>query len=81
MVNRLGSLAAQFPNPVNSSFSTSSTTMAPVSVREKKEYDYVVIGGGSGGIASARRAGQYGAKAIVIENKRLGGTCVNVGYV
>ena len=46
-----------------------------------KEYDYVVVGGGSGGIASARRAGQYGAKAVVIEGKRLGGTCVNVGCV
>jgi len=52
--------------------------MAPIA----KECDYLVIGGGSGGIASARRAsGQYGAKTIVIENKRLGGTCVNVGCV
>lgn len=50
--------------------------MAPIS----KECDYLVLGGGSGGLASARRAsGQYGAKTIVIENKRLGGTCVNVG--
>jgi glutathione reductase (NADPH) len=47
-----------------------------------KECDYLVIGGGSGGLASARRAsGWYGAKTIVVESKRLGGTCVNVGYV
>lgn len=47
-----------------------------------KEADYLVIGGGSGGIASARKASSaYGAKVIVIENKRLGGTCVNVGCV
>lgn len=44
-------------------------------------YDYLVIGGGSGGIASARRAAQYGASVALIENKRMGGTCVNVGCV
>lgn len=44
-------------------------------------YDYLVIGGGSGGLASARRAALLGAKAAVIEHGRLGGTCVNVGCV
>ena len=44
-------------------------------------FDYVVIGGGSGGIASARRAAQHGAKVAVIEGSKLGGTCVNVGCV
>jgi glutathione reductase (NADPH) len=44
-------------------------------------FDYIVIGGGSGGIASARRAASYGAKVVVIESGRLGGTCVNVGCV
>lgn len=43
--------------------------------------DYAVIGGGSGGIASARRAAQHGAKVVLIESARLGGTCVNVGCV
>lgn len=52
--------------------------MAPITT----EADYVVLGGGSGGLASARAAsGKFGAKALVIENKRLGGTCVNVGCV
>ncbi len=41
----------------------------------------MVIGGGSGGIASARRAAQYGAKVALVESGRLGGTCVNVGCV
>lgn len=45
------------------------------------EYDLVVIGGGSGGIASARRAAKYGAKVLVVEGKKIGGTCVNVGCV
>lgn len=44
-------------------------------------YDYIVVGGGSGGIASANRAGMYGAKVLLVEAKYLGGTCVNVGCV
>ncbi|KAE9552584.1 hypothetical protein FO519_004201 [Halicephalobus sp. NKZ332] len=46
-----------------------------------KEFDYLVIGGGSGGIASARRAREFNASVGLIENQRLGGTCVNVGCV
>lgn len=45
------------------------------------DFDYLVIGAGSGGIASAKRAAGYGAKVAVIEKARLGGTCVNVGCV
>ncbi|KAM9330537.1 glutathione reductase, mitochondrial [Gastrophryne carolinensis] len=44
-------------------------------------FDYVVIGGGSGGLASARRAAELGARAAVVESNKLGGTCVNVGCV
>lgn len=44
-------------------------------------YDYLVIGGGSGGIASANRAGMHGAKVALIEEGNLGGTCVNLGCV
>ncbi|MDX5411085.1 MAG: glutathione-disulfide reductase [Thauera sp.] len=46
-----------------------------------KTYDYIAIGGGSGGVATARRAAEYGARALVVEANRLGGTCVNVGCV
>ena len=46
-----------------------------------KEYDLLVIGGGSGGLAHAQRAAEYGAQAAVIEYGPLGGTCVNVGCV
>ncbi len=46
-----------------------------------KQYDYIAIGGGSGGVARARRAAEYGARALVVEANRLGGTCVNVGCV
>ncbi len=44
-------------------------------------YDYLVIGGGSGGIASARRAAEHGAKVGIVEAGAIGGTCVNVGCV
>jgi glutathione reductase (NADPH) len=44
-------------------------------------FDLVVIGGGSGGLAAAQRAAEYGARAALIEAGRLGGTCVNVGCV
>ncbi|BAE73343.1 Glutathione reductase [Sodalis glossinidius str. 'morsitans'] len=46
-----------------------------------RHYDYLAIGGGSGGIASINRAAQYGRKCALIEVKYLGGTCVNVGCV
>jgi len=46
-----------------------------------KHYDYIAIGGGSGGIASVNRASMYGKKCALIEAKDIGGTCVNVGCV
>jgi glutathione reductase (NADPH) len=44
-------------------------------------FDLISIGGGSGGLACAQRAAEFGAKTAVIEPHRLGGTCVNVGCV
>jgi len=46
-----------------------------------EEFDFIALGGGSGGIASAARAAQNGAKVALVEYKDLGGTCVNVGCV
>ncbi len=46
------------------------------------EYDLIAIGGGSGGIATANRAGSYGARVLLIEaSDEMGGTCVNRGCV
>ncbi|GAA0208933.1 glutathione-disulfide reductase [Kangiella japonica] len=49
--------------------------------RADNHYNFLAIGGGSGGIASANRASMHGAKSAIIESKALGGTCVNVGCV
>lgn len=46
-----------------------------------EKYDFIAIGGGSGGLAAVQRAAEYGARCAVIESGRLGGTCVNVGCV
>ncbi len=45
------------------------------------DFDLFIIGAGSGGIATARRAAEYEAKVGIAEFDRLGGTCVNRGCV
>lgn len=47
----------------------------------KNEFDLLVIGGGSGGLAGARRAAKHGAQVALVEADKLGGTCVNRGCV
>ena len=47
----------------------------------QQAYDLIVIGGGSGGLAAAETAARMGKKVAVIENRKLGGTCVNNGCV
>ncbi|GFS88177.1 glutathione reductase, mitochondrial [Nephila pilipes] len=45
------------------------------------KFDLLVIGGGSGGIACARKAAEFGARVALVESSNIGGTCVNVGCV
>ncbi|MEL6919863.1 MAG: glutathione-disulfide reductase [Pseudomonadota bacterium] len=45
------------------------------------DYDFFVIGGGSGGVRAARRAGAMGVKVGLAEEYRMGGTCVIRGCV
>ena len=45
------------------------------------DFDLFVIGGGSGGVACARRSASYGARVALCEDSRLGGTCVIRGCV
>ena len=46
-----------------------------------KEYDFIVIGAGSGGVRAARLAAAKGLKTLIIEGRHWGGTCVNLGCV
>ncbi|CAE6426710.1 unnamed protein product [Rhizoctonia solani] len=56
--------------------------MPPVDRPKQDRYDYIVIGGGSGGSGTSRRAAKYGKKVALIEaTTKPGGTCVNVGCV
>ncbi|GAB4346841.1 MAG: glutathione-disulfide reductase [Gammaproteobacteria bacterium] len=46
-----------------------------------RQFDLIVIGGGSGGLAAAERAAQLGKRVALIAGGPLGGTCVNNGCV
>ncbi len=46
-----------------------------------KHFELLVIGGGSGGLAVAEKAAQFGKRVALIESAQLGGTCVNNGCV
>lgn len=45
------------------------------------DFDLLVLGGGSGGVAAARRSAEYKARVAVCEDDQWGGTCVNKGCV
>lgn len=42
-------------------------------------YDFLIIGAGTGGMAAAKKAAEYGAKVAVVEKEKVGGTCLNRG--
>lgn len=46
-----------------------------------QEYDVVIIGGGTGGYVAAIRASQLGLKTAVVEQGKLGGTCLHAGCI
>lgn len=47
----------------------------------QSDFDLVVIGAGSGGVAASRRAAAHGARVAIVEGRRVGGTCVLRGCV
>src|SRR5215208_5059933 len=71
--------------PAKSNLPCNSCTLCAESGRRKetrvRQFDLLVLGGGSGGLATAQRAAEHGARAALFEPARLGGTCVNVGCV
>ena len=54
---------------------------ADAGARMRSDFDLVVIGGGSGGLAGAFAAAGHGARVALLEPGELGGTCVNLGCV
>ena len=70
--------------PPLAAMSTSNSNSEPHPVTpgpSETHFDFLVIGGGSGGLGAARRAASYGAKVAIVEKGAIGGTCVNVGCV
>lgn len=74
------------------SFTPTMWNATPIVIDEDRKYDYdlVVIGGGSGGLACSKEAAKYGKKVCVLDYVKpsplgtswgLGGTCVNVGCI
>ena len=43
------------------------------------DYDFLIIGAGTGGMAAAKKAANYGMKVAIIEQEKVGGTCLNRG--
>ncbi|AKO94072.1 dihydrolipoyl dehydrogenase [Priestia filamentosa] len=46
-----------------------------------KEYDVVIVGGGTGGYVAAIRASQLGLSTAIVEKNKLGGTCLHAGCI
>ena len=46
-----------------------------------KQYDVVILGGGTGGYVAAIRASQLGLKTAIVERDKLGGTCLHNGCI
>ena len=94
MIRKIQTLGNIHKKILLTSLASAASSFVQRSVRmEKKydeEYDLAVIGGGSGGLATAFEASRFGLKTIVIDYVEespqktkwgLGGTCVNVGCI
>lgn len=77
-------------SPMSLKSSTMESPAAGVTSEDEYDYDFVVIGGGSGGVRASRIASGHGAKTVILEGQlehgapnysAIGGTCVNVGCV
>ena len=92
----LASATSAFSPASSSSFlrsvapTRSSSPLFSSSDEGEYDYDFVVIGGGSGGVRASRIASGHGAKVLLLEGQlehgapnysAIGGTCVNVGCV
>ena len=58
----------------------SSRRVATSSASDQEQFDLIVVGAGSGGMACAKRSASYGAKVAIVEGSRYGGTCKFFSY-
>lgn len=72
------SVSATFVSAQTAATQTESSTAQD---NETYDYDLVIIGGGPGGYVAAIRAEQLGLKTAVVEDKEMGGTCLNWGCI
>lgn len=83
MIGRPGEDLSALDPASSASAPVSATTAvaSPAPTNDSYDYDLVVIGGGPGGYVAAIRAEQLGLKTAVIEDKEMGGTCLNWGCI
>uniref|UniRef100_A0A915E4J0 glutathione-disulfide reductase n=1 Tax=Ditylenchus dipsaci TaxID=166011 RepID=A0A915E4J0_9BILA len=80
-IARVDCTVLRLPISIQSSLLRKQALLSMRKMSEAVHFDYLVIGGGSGGIASARRAREFNVSVALIESSRLGGTCVNLGLM
>src|ERR1700679_3378554 len=73
--------SAMSESAMSKSATSEVATSKPASAKADYDVDLFVIGGGSGGVRAARVAAEHGARVVVAEEYRLGGTCVIRGCV
>ena len=56
-------------------------TLAPMAVGSSNSFDLVVLGAGTGGYSAAFRAGQLGLKVALVDEGKIGGTCLHSGCI
>lgn len=85
---RLGSTARRNPSSATARAYLTETAATPAATTKEARvndsadtYDIAIIGAGPAGTAAALRAAELGARVVVLEAARVGGTCVNTGCV
>ncbi len=52
-----------------------------MAVGSSNDFDLVVLGAGTGGYSAAFRAAQLGLKVALVDNDKIGGTCLHIGCI
>src|SRR5690348_10855752 len=60
---------------------TRSDTIAAMAVGSSNDFDLVVLGAGTGGYTAAFRAAQLGLRVALVDEDKIGGTCLHRGCI